>query len=249
MSAVFARYPNGGGEMLLALALADHAADDGARIFPTIDQLALKTRQSRRTVQYQLREMEAAGWLVMVNRGNGGRGVHTEYRIAPDWINGAEIAPIQPAQKGATDDIKGAIHSTKGATSDAKGAIAVAPASNHHNHQQPSSTIKREKSETVALSDLIAEGCDRQHAKDWLAARGKKPLTLTAWGAVRREAAKAGISVAAAVTFAAEKSWQGFNAGWYATATAGRPGAMSQADKRRSSVDDFLALGEPHEAH
>lgn len=29
MTAVFDRYPNGGGEMLLALALADHASDDG----------------------------------------------------------------------------------------------------------------------------------------------------------------------------------------------------------------------------
>ena len=29
MTAVFERYPNGGGEMLLALALADHASDDG----------------------------------------------------------------------------------------------------------------------------------------------------------------------------------------------------------------------------
>ena len=31
MTAVFERYPVGGGEMLLALALADHASDDGTR--------------------------------------------------------------------------------------------------------------------------------------------------------------------------------------------------------------------------
>jgi len=46
MTAVFDRYPNGGGEMLLALALADHASDDGTRIFPKIASLAEKTRQS-----------------------------------------------------------------------------------------------------------------------------------------------------------------------------------------------------------
>ena len=61
ISEVFARYPNGGGEMLLALALADHASDDGTRVYPSVKALAEKTRQSERTVQYQLRAMEAAG--------------------------------------------------------------------------------------------------------------------------------------------------------------------------------------------
>lgn len=45
MTAVFDRYPNGGGEMLTALALADHASDDGTRVFPGIKALAEKTRQ------------------------------------------------------------------------------------------------------------------------------------------------------------------------------------------------------------
>ncbi|PIG09482.1 hypothetical protein CLU84_2393 [Comamonas sp. 26] len=73
MTAVFERYPNGGGEMLLALALADHASDDGARVFPSIKALAEKTRQSERSVQYQLRRMQETSWLILVNAGNGGR--------------------------------------------------------------------------------------------------------------------------------------------------------------------------------
>lgn len=98
---VFDRYPNGGGEMLLALALADHAHDDGTHIFPSVARLAAKTRQSARTVQYQLRAMESSGWLVLVNRGTGGRqagglmGLPREYRINPSWIKGAEIAPFE----------------------------------------------------------------------------------------------------------------------------------------------------------
>lgn len=121
MTAVFDRYPNGGGEMLLALSLADHAHDDGTRIFPSVQTLAKKTRQSERSVQYQLRSMEQSGWLVLVSGEFGGRGKCREYRINPDWIKGAEIAPLtkgcnpehervqSEAQKGATDDIKGAI--------------------------------------------------------------------------------------------------------------------------------------------
>ena len=52
MSMVFDCYPNGGGEMILALALADHAHDDGTSVYPSIESLMEKTRQSRRTVQY-----------------------------------------------------------------------------------------------------------------------------------------------------------------------------------------------------
>ena len=129
MTAVFDRYPNGGGEMLLALALADHASDDGSRVFPGVAALSEKTRQSERTVQYQLRRMEEMGWLIVVGAGNGGRSMHREYRISLDWIKGAEIAPIQ---KGATDDTKGATTGIKGCNPQQKRVQPVAPANNRH---------------------------------------------------------------------------------------------------------------------
>lgn len=129
MTAVFDRYPNGGGEMLTALALADHASDDGTRVFPGIKALAEKTRQSERTIQYQLRRMEESGWLILVSAGNGGRSMTSEYRISLDWIKGAEIAPIQ---KGANDDTKGATGDTKGCKPEQKRVQPVAPANNRH---------------------------------------------------------------------------------------------------------------------
>lgn len=140
MNMVFERYPSGGGEMLLALALADHSHDDGTNIYPSIAQLATKTRQSERAVQYQLRRMEDTGWIELVNEGDGGRGRRREYRINRAWMKGEEIAPITPTkganaapiEKGATDD-------KKGANGDAKGCKAVAPTDNRKesskNHQ------------------------------------------------------------------------------------------------------------------
>lgn len=111
MTAVFDRYPNGGGEMLLALALADHAHDDGQHIYPSIENLAVKTRQSVRSVQYQLRAMESAGWLILTNEGDGRRGQHREYRINAEWLKGADFASLkiasQTAPMGANDDGKG----------------------------------------------------------------------------------------------------------------------------------------------
>lgn len=115
------------------------------------------------------------------------------------------------------------------------------------NRKEPS--VAREALD-VSIPDLVAAGCEQQVAKDWLSVRKAKragPLTLTAWEGVKREAAAAGISLAAAVAFAAEKSWVGFTAKWYANAVGvgGRPAYIDQTAKRRSSVDDFLAMGEP----
>lgn len=157
MTAVFDRYPNGGGEMLLALALADHASDDGTRVYPSIKALAEKTRQSERTIQYQLRRMEESGWLLRVGHGNGGRSQTTEYRISPLWLKGAEIAPIQ---KGASDDEKGATDDTKGCNLEQERVQPVAPANNRHRTiKEPSVTVigagaqKREPNRATVLPD------------------------------------------------------------------------------------------------
>ncbi|MBF3745756.1 helix-turn-helix domain-containing protein [Burkholderia pseudomallei] len=138
MNAVFERYPEGGGEMILALALADHSHDDGTHIYPSVEKLAAKTRQSPRAVQYQLRRMQQSGWLILVSESKGGRGNTREYRINSDWINGAELAPISsgskgaknaPNGKGANDDVKGATGDIKGANHSTKGCKAFAPES------------------------------------------------------------------------------------------------------------------------
>ncbi|WP_369916509.1 helix-turn-helix domain-containing protein [Xanthomonas sp. NCPPB 3005] len=153
---VFDRYPVGGGEMLLALAIADHAHDDGTHIFPSIAHLARKTRQSERSVQYQLRRMEASGWLILVNDGIGGRrrgrdegGRTRQYRINPEWMKGADIAPLPDAAvehpkgadfsplKGANDDGKGCKPAQERVQNDAeKGAKLL-----HPNLKQPKATL------------------------------------------------------------------------------------------------------------
>ena len=154
MTAVFDRYPNGGGEMLLALALADHASDDGTRIYPSVKALAEKTRQSERTVQYQLRRMQEAGWLILVNAGNGGRGMASEYRISSDWLKGAEIAPFQ---KGAIDDEKGATDDTKGCNPRHKRVQPIAPTNNRHRTViEPSGIVIGEKAEQTEKSTTRA---------------------------------------------------------------------------------------------
>lgn len=178
MSAVFKRYPNGGGEMILALALADHAHDDGTKVFPFVKSLAEKTRQSVRAVQYQLRRMEEAGWLILVNAGNGGRGQPSEYRINPDWLKGADFAQLKrvqnEAEKGATDDIKGA-------NGDIKGCKAFAPA---YNHQEPSLTVIEPSGAAKRSSAAKLEIPDWLPTESWASwERFRKAKSAKAWTA------------------------------------------------------------------
>ena len=155
---VFDRFPDGGGIFTLALAIADHAHDDGTHVFPSVASLARKSRQSDRSVQYQLRRLEKDGWLILVGNANGGRGTAREYAINPAWILGAEyadLAPekkgaeIAPFKKGATDDVKGANQNTKGATDDVKGATAIAPEPSItiKNHQEPKTKTRAPRAE------------------------------------------------------------------------------------------------------
>jgi hypothetical protein len=136
MDKVWDRYPEGGGELNLALKLADYADDDGTHIFPSIETMATKTRQSERAVQYQIGRMIKRGWLILVANQGGGRGRAREYRISPEWLKGAELAPISvgpkgadsaPNGKGANGDEKGATENGKGANGDAKGCNSFAP--------------------------------------------------------------------------------------------------------------------------
>ncbi|WP_219209463.1 helix-turn-helix domain-containing protein [Variovorax boronicumulans] len=143
MTMVFDRYPVGGSERLLALAIADHAHDDGTHIYPALDTLASKTMQSRSTVQRQIAKMISIGWLERVGSKTG-RGYVNEYCISAAWIRG-ELLPSQLAptlvtdvdctypQAGQIDTLlgaqKGVIYDKKGVTQDKKGVIAMTPES------------------------------------------------------------------------------------------------------------------------
>ncbi|QEA10877.1 DNA replication protein O [Bordetella phage vB_BbrS_PHB09] len=183
MSAVFKRYPNGGGEMLLALAMADHSNDQGTGIYPSVASLAEKTRQSVRAVQYQLRAMEQAGWLILVNSGNGGRNQRREYRISEAWLKGADFAslaqvaqeaennadsaPFGEAEKGANPAAKGATGDAKGANGDQKGCNGLHPHITVNEPSEPSRTTKRARKRSPGFDAASVELPIWLDAEDW----------------------------------------------------------------------------------
>jgi hypothetical protein len=85
---VWERLDCSGGELILALALADIGGDDGDRIYPSIGYLAYKTRHSERQIQRHLKKLRKLGWLQCKKVSKGGRSQTTRYRINPAWIKG-----------------------------------------------------------------------------------------------------------------------------------------------------------------
>ena len=247
ISEVLDRYPGSGAEKLLAVALADHAYDDGTHIFPSVARLAVKSSQSARSVQYHLRRMQQMGWLILTNEGDGGRGRCSEYRIDPGWIDGAYIAPFksvpktedeQPiVEKGATSapfssEKRVQTSALKGAKNDAKGCKTahervqtVAPTMNPINRQlEPSKKQESARARAAPAApdlsdipdDLLADYRQVRKAK-------RAALTQTAVNGLRREAAKAGLTLPEAVRMCCERGWVGFKAEWLAQPARASP--------------------------
>lgn len=204
---VFDRYPKGGGEMLLALALADHAHDDGTHIFPSIARLAEKTRQSERSVQYQLRRMEQSGWLVLVNAGIGGRrsgfgegGRTRQYRINPEWMKGAEIAPFAKGAKQASEGCKTTQERVQNGVEKGATAIAPEPRATKSNQEQPSHRECEREIDPLALTTEQVDrelagfgstptGVDREQLARFVRHRAaiRRPLSVQGWLQVRQQ--------------------------------------------------------------
>jgi len=206
---VFDRYPSGGGEMLLALALADHAHDDGTHIFPSIARLAEKTRQSERSVQYQLRRMEQSGWLLLVNAGIGGRrsgfgegGRTRQYRINPEWMKGAEIAPFAKGAKKASEGCKTTQERVQNGVEKGATAVAPEPRATKSNQEQPSHRECEREADPAALTaeqvdrelagfGVVPTGIDRQMLARFVRHRAaiRRVLSVQGWLQVRQQLA------------------------------------------------------------
>ena len=81
MTSVWKFAPYREGTLLVLLAMADWADDEGGRIFPRVATLATKARLSTRATQSALRRLEKDGVIECIRRANGQPGRANDYRI------------------------------------------------------------------------------------------------------------------------------------------------------------------------
>jgi hypothetical protein len=74
----------------------------------------------------------------------------------------------------------------------------------------------KEGVEDASVPDALFPGVPSEVIRDFkaLRARKKAPITETAMAGIKREAAKAGLSLAAALSMCCERGWTGFKADW-----------------------------------
>lgn len=92
-----------GGDLLVLLALADEARDNGA-CYPGIARIAVKARMSERNVRYVLRRLEESGELVVAPGGGRANTNAYEIRVSPNLDlelihNRGQQAPEERGQK------------------------------------------------------------------------------------------------------------------------------------------------------
>lgn len=77
--------------------------------------------------------------------------------------------------------------------------------------------MKPDKPALSSVQDLVADGLDQEMAEGFIAYRKtviRQPLTPMAWGLIKTEAAKAGVTPAEAVSEIVSRGWRGFKASW-----------------------------------
>lgn len=84
----------------VAVAMGDHAHDDGTSIYPSVRRLSAKVEWSERTVQRVLRELEAIGVLVVVEVGGNGPKDTREWSFDMEILSDLADGHLEIVDKG-----------------------------------------------------------------------------------------------------------------------------------------------------
>lgn len=194
------------------VSMADNANDEG-ECWPSINTMCERTCLGRTAIIDAIKGLEDDG-LIVADRSNGR---HTTYRLTLSnqsaTRTGPPPEPVRHADVTSPPD---------GRDQSATRTLTV---------KEPSRN--RQKENTPARPQGVEPG---QWA-DWLALRKAKraPVTATALEGVAREAAKAGMTLQAALSECCARGWAGFKAEWVQ-----QPSRSSPAAARDAETADFL---------
>jgi hypothetical protein len=165
-----------GGTLLVLLAMADWAQDDGTRVHPHMETLAKKARLSVRGAQRCVLELKKDGVIIEVVPARRGRA--TEYKIMLDRVK-------ELHRNNCTAITSGEKSGTNGVTSDPVGVTSAA--SHIDNHQEPSDepsyASARERWSPVWAAFKtwpgLSAGASEQRARQaWERMQGRLPVDL-----------------------------------------------------------------------
>ncbi|RST51582.1 helix-turn-helix domain-containing protein [Variovorax sp. DXTD-1] len=234
------------------MCLADYA-DDAGLAWPSVPKIGAWTCLQRTAVIEALKALEGTG-LVTVDRRSG---VNNRCRINVDKVvEKVEAYPQKQANHSArrTRPGNGPVRETDAHPSGRRTTpVRETDQTRPGNGPKPSipniePSVTHQRSRKRAAAPCPAD-VPQSLMDEWLAVRKAKragPVTDTVLNAIRREAAKAGLGIADAITACVEFSWQGFEAEWYAQRrpqAAATSVAAGDPDSRASIEAEGLRLG------
>lgn len=224
-----------GTEKLVLLALADNA-NDGGECFPSVSMLASKTCVCERAVRNAIRDLEAMGYVFSESRA----GTSTLYRIhTTPALNAAPARRAPRHQMPTTPAPDAAPPRHVVPPTPARGA----PITINEPSTEPSINQKARKRAGVDwVSELASRGVDPVVADSWLQVRKDKraAVTVVAVDGMEREAAKAGMSLDAALRMCCERGWAAFKASWLNEQPRGSPALTGRDASRAAACASFL---------
>ena len=136
MNWVWDHSPAKGTELLMLLAIADNAADDGSNAFPSVSTLARKTRLDERTVQRIIRKLASQEQLHVDERGGRQSNRYT--------VLMREELSTPPAKRRSRQN--------------ATGGVEAAPGVAELRHPSPGTAVSPEPPSTPLETSSTAEG-------------------------------------------------------------------------------------------
>lgn len=224
----------------ILVVMADLAADEDMKCFPSAKHLTDATCQDVKTVQAGLRRLREEGFITDTGERKGSTGQVIVYRLNTPEFGGVVAPPKTPEiptktteNGGVSDESKTPVFPDKTPVfpiKDPQISHERPPKTGDGHLKDTSRTPITPKKKDADRVDLLVD-VPEQVVADYLKVRKAKragELTETAVDGLKREATKAGLSLAEAVKACCEFSWQGFNAGWYAQRVGTNP-APTQA--------------------
>ena len=224
---------------LVLLKLADQASDKG-ECWPSYKTIAQAAECSRTTAISHIEWLENHGFLRVESRKIDGRTNMTNvYHLT---IKNGYLGGSESELGGSESELGGSESELGGSESELGGGSNSEPKPVNKNqsinqsinqiHNAPANadacvesvatakpkkpTLAKQRKQD-ALQLLADHGVDGQLALDYLAVREDRKartLTQTAIAGLEREAVRAGLTLAQAVTVCVERNWAGFNADW-----------------------------------
>ena len=225
------------------MALADRA-DESGKAWPSLAWLCEWTCYGRRTVIDALFDLKQSGLIRIVEN----KGRNNEYVVdlekvreqaGAETIQAAEMLEVPQASTGHEDANQGGSCTGAGAAPVQEphgGGAGAAPDTSIDTHK---TSKKRREARAEALTDQQLPGVSAQLLADYMQVRKAKkagPFTATVLAGLQREAEKAELTLAEAITECCEAGWQGFKAEWYFRRKGVQPPASAGIGRTRELV-------------